>query len=187
MKQEISEKQTTSQQKNSDLEVLNIGHFYKKFLKEKKSYDPSLFAINKKTKAKRKRQVTLKEFRRIISTYLKIYFFELYLNRKTMYFFLGGFMKIVISKSWSRLQKRGFSKVQTLHNSDRAFLLYWYMRPTKKMYYMVKIKKLTGKHNVVPKIEKIFNDNYNKDLLPIFTEEEKKGRINQTLFRCIHP
>lgn len=186
MKQEISKNQDQSNQtKKSDLEILNIDYFFKLFLKEKKRYAPSLFSINKPVKKIRPRKITLKEYVLIVSTYLKIYFNELYLNRKTMYFFLGGFMKVVTSYNWTKMQRRGYHKEKTLHIVDKPLILFWYMRPSTKMFYMVKLKKLTGKRNAIPKIEKVFLNNFNKDLLPIFTEEQKKGRINKTLYRCI--
>ena len=50
---------------------------------------------------------------------------------------------------------------------------------------MVKIKKQSGSTNMITKIESIFKKNNNTDLLPIFTEERKKGKINKTLYRCI--
>lgn len=181
--EEIIQKQT--REKSSDLEVLNINFFYKLFLKEKKSYDPSLFCIGKKTRKKRKRKVTIKEYRKVIYTYLKIYFYELYLLKKPMYFFFGGFMKIVLYPTWKRLQKRGFNKKEELHESERAFGLFWYMRPTKRYHFMIKLVKLTGKTNMIPKIESVFTRAEDKDLLPIFGEEWERAKQNKTLYRCI--
>lgn len=173
------------QQKNSDLEVLNINHFYNLFLKEKKSYAPSFFNIDKKIKRGNKRKPTLQEYKKIIFQYLKIYFHELYLLRKTMYFFLGGFMKIATYPDFINNQRRGYKKEKEICVGSKPLCLYWFMRPSKKMYYMTAIKKLTGSTNQIPKIEKIFNDNYDKDLLPTFTKEQKKGKLNKTLYRCI--
>lgn len=51
---------------------------------------------------------------------------------------------------------------------------------------MVKIKKQSGTGNMITKIEAIFKKNNNTDLLPIFTEERRKGKNNKTLYRCIH-
>ena len=50
---------------------------------------------------------------------------------------------------------------------------------------MVKLKKLTGSTNMLPKIEALFNRNHNKDFLPIFTEEQRKGKKDKTLYKCI--
>lgn len=185
MKQETPEESQVKKAKTSELEVLNIDFFYKKFKKEKKLYVPSLFGI--KTRAVKPRALTFKEYKKIISTFLKIYFFELYMTKKTMYFFLCGFMKLTTSPTWTKLKKRGYSKEKTLHVVDKALVWFWYMRPSEKTFLMVKISKLTGLNNMIPKIEKIFNNNNDKDLLPIFTEERKKGKINKTLYRCTHP
>jgi hypothetical protein len=177
--------QNITQEKNCKPQVLNISYFYSLFLKEKKSYAPSLFCIGEKTRKKRPRKVTLQEYKKIVYEYLKIYFFELYINSSKMYFPLGGLMKIVTYSSWIRKQKRGNSKIKEYCKADKAIGLFWYSRPSRKMFWLVNIKKLTGKTNMIPKIEKIFNQNQDKDLLPIFTEERKKGKLNKTLYRCI--
>lgn len=177
--------QKQTQEKSSDLEVLTIKYFYNLFLKEKKSYAPSLFSINKKTRKKRKRKVELKEFKKVIYAYLKIYFYELYFLKKPMYFFLGGFMKVVLYHTWTGVQRRGTKQKKEFHESEKAFGLFWYMRPTMKTHYFVKLKKLTGTTNIIPRIEKTFSQTEDKDLLPIFTEERKRAKTNKTLYRCI--
>ena len=177
--------QNITQEKNCKPLVLNINYFYSLFLKEKKSYAPSLFSIGEKTRRTIPRKPTLKEYKKIVYTYLKIYFFELYINRFKMYFPLGGLMKVVTISSWIHKQKRGYSKEKEYCKADKAFGLYWYSRPSPKMFFMVALKKLTGKTNMIPKIEKIFSQNQDKDLLPIFTNEQKKGKLNKTLYRCI--
>ena len=178
--------QNLIQEKNCNLETLNVSYFYKLYLKEKKKYPPSLFCINKTTKLKRPRTATFKEFKTVIYEYLKIYFFELFMNKVPMYFFLTGFMRTVTYAPWTRKQSRSNLKEKTLCYSSGAIGLFWYYRPTMKSYYFVKIKKMSGSTNMITKIEQIFKKNNNKDLLPIFTEERKKGKINKTLYRCIH-
>ena len=187
MKPEISEAilPNITQEKNYDLEVINIPYFYKLFLKEKKRYTPSLFCIGTTIRKKRPRFPTLQEFKKVVYEYLKIYFFELYMNKIPMYFCLGGFMKIVTYLPWVTKQSRSNLKVKVQCGSQGAFGLFWYYRPTTKMFHMVKIKKQAGSGNMITKIEQIFRDNHNKDLLPIFTDERKKGKKNKTLYRCI--
>lgn len=169
---------------NSDIEVFNINFFYKKFQTEKRRYHPSLFCIGEKTKKKRKKGVSFSLYKKIVLEYLKLYFFELYMNSNPEYFPLGGFVKKVLYSKWARFQSRGKTK-KTLTVSEGAIGLFWYMRPSIKMYYMVSLKKLTGSSNRIPKIEKIFKDNFNKDLLPIFKTEIKKGSKNKTLYRYV--
>lgn len=187
MKQEILEamSQNITKEKNCNLLVLNINYFYNLFLKEKKKYSNSLFFTNTKTKIKKRRSPSLLEFKKIVYEYLKTYFFELYINPIKTYFFLGGFMRIVIISSWGRKQKRGYSDKLEYCRVDKAIGLFWFYRPSLKMHFMVALKKLTGSSNMIPKIEKIFKQNQDKDLLPTFTEELKKGKINKTLYRCI--
>lgn len=171
MKQEISDTtlQSNTQEKNSKLEVLNINHFHQKFLKEQQNENA----------------ISLKLFKKIVYEYLKIYFYELYFLRVTKYFFLGGKMKIVTYPTWVKKQRRGRSAEETLHRSERPLGLFWFLRPSRRMYFMVKLKKLTGSTNILPKIEQSFLQKFDKDLLPIFTNEQKKGRENKTLYRCI--
>jgi len=187
MKQAIHKTQPnhTIQTEKSKIEILRVSYFYDLFLKEKKRYAPSLFTIDQKVKAKRKRKPTLKEFKQIIYQYLKIYFYELYMGRKAAYFFLGGFMKVVTTQSLAKYQLRGRERKKTLIVTNKPLGLFWFMKPTEKMHYMVILNKLTGSSNILPKIEKTFKQNYDKDLLPIFTNEQKKGKINKTLYRCI--
>lgn len=160
--------QNSIQEKNCKLDVLNIDHFHKLYKKEK-----------------RKRSFPLKDFKLIISTFLKIYFYELYMDRVPKYFFLGGKMKIVIYEKWAKKQRVGKSEEKVFVKSDNAFGLFWYDRLTPKLFFMVKIIKRTGSRTFIPKIEKTFKANHDKDLLPIFTKEQKKGITNKTLFRCI--
>ena len=188
MKQETSEvvMQNTIQEKNcKPEETLNIKYFYNLFIKTKKRYPESYFAIDKKINKKRKRFIALKEYKKIIYSYLKIYFTELYMANIPKYFFLGGKMKIVRYSTWVNKQPKGHSKELKFCKADNALGLFWFLRPSKKTLYMVKIKKLTGSTNAIPQIEKRFNQIHNKDLLPIFTEERKKGMKHKTLFKCI--
>ena len=61
--------QNITKEKNYNLRILSINYFYKLFLKEKKKYAPSLFCINKTTRRKRPRTVTLREFKTVIYEY----------------------------------------------------------------------------------------------------------------------
>jgi hypothetical protein len=169
--------------RSSDIEVLGIKDFYNQFVKEKRRYAPSLFCIGTKTKLKRKKPVELKLYKKIILEYLKLYFYDFYMNQNSIYFPLGGFLKKVVYPKWVRMMRRGSSEKQ-LSGGDKAIGLFWYMRATKKMFYMVELKKLTGSTNRLPKIEAACMQNSNKDLLPIFKTEIKKARKNKTLYLC---
>lgn len=185
MKQETLDitSQSKTQEKNCSLEVLSIDFFYKKFAREKRRYAPSLFCVNEVTRKKRPQQVSFSLYKKIVSEYLRIYFFYFFFSEKPVYFPLGGFLKKVACQSWMRKMKRGNGPEQ-ICGGNKPVGLFWFLRPSAKMWYMVGIKKLTGKHNRLPKLEKTYRQNFDKDLLPIFTEEAKRARTNKTLFIC---
>ena len=112
MKQEITDIMlpNQTQEKNCDLEVINIVFFYKKFLKEKRRYAPSLFCVNKKTRKTRPQKVSLMLYKQIVLQYLKLYFFSFYMTEGSFYFPLGGFLKKVTYPKWVRVMRRGGSK-----------------------------------------------------------------------------
>lgn len=172
MKQETSDKTypTKTQEKSSEIKVLSIKYFYNLFIKKRSS---------------RKKKISFLDFRKIVTNYLSVYFHELYYKGGPLYFFFGGKMKLVTYKSWVKIQNRVNSNKPVLHRINKPIGLFWYLRPSMRLFFMVKIKKLTGKKNRLPKIEAIFNNNNDKDLLPIFTEEQKKGKIDKTLYKCI--
>ena len=187
MKQETLETspQSKTQEQSSKLQVLNIPHFYKKYINQKNpKHRPQQFSTDEKIKLIRKRNPTLNEFKIIVKQYLTIYFYELYMNKVPSYFFLGGMMRVCVCHPWvmNTFKKKGKTIIS---GSSGAFTLFWYLRPSEKINFMVKLVKLTGSSNVIPEIERIFKKHHNKDLLHIFTHERKKAFLNKTLFRCI--
>lgn len=174
MKQETEETtvQNSIPEKKSKerIDVLNIGHFYKLFQKEKRRYAISLFSVSK---SRTKKELPIKLYKEIVKEYLKIYFYEFYFFDNSVYFPWGGLLKKVSYPKW-RFGKSG---------SDGAIGLFWYLRPSKKMFFMVDILKTTGSTNQIPKIEARFKKNKNQDLLPIFTQERDKCKSNRTLYR----
>lgn len=173
-----------TQEKNSKPEVLNISYFYNLFAKEKKRYAPSLFHLDKKIKAKRPEIVSLRIYKKIILEFLKIYFYEFYWKNGPSYFFLGGLVKKVLTKKWSRKQKLRNSEKTIVRRTDGAIQFFWYMRPSIKFFHMVKLTKLTGKTNQLPVIEQQYLKIHDKNLLPIFGEERKNAKTNKYLYRC---
>jgi len=105
------------------------------------------------------------------------------MRKKSIYFPLGGFMKKVRYPKWVRFMAKGSSD-KRISGGSNAIGLFWYLRGSQKMHYMVTLKKLTGSSNRIPEIEKVYNSNFNKDLLPIFSEELKKAKTNKTLYLC---
>jgi hypothetical protein len=154
--------QNNTQGKNSKLEVLNIDYFYNLFIKKTPS---------------KKKTVPLKIFKKIIRAYLRVYFYELFMSKSPMYFPLGGKMKIVTYPPRFHLKNKMYI--------EKSFGLFWYDRIIPKFFFFVRLNKMIGKHNYIPKIQRLFKTNHDKDLLPIFIQELKKGITNKTLFRCI--
>ena len=169
--------------RSSDIDVINIAHLFRNFELEKRRFSPSLFCTGTKVKKIRKVPVPLNVYRKIVLEYLKVYFFDFYMTQKSVYFPLGGFLKKVRYPKWVRYMAKGKGPKQ-ISGGNNAIGLFWYVRPTMKMYHMVTIKKLTGSSNRLPIIEKIYNSNFNKDLLPIFSVELKKAKENKTLYIC---
>ena len=159
-------------------EVINIDYFFAKFEKEKRRYPPSFFCTDKEVKAKRTQFVDFRLYKKIVLEYFKMYFFDFYMTQKAIYFPLGGFMKKVRFDSGVKSQRKKKAY------SDGAIGFFWYQRPSKKMAYMVLIKKLTGSSNRIPKIEELYKSNFNKDLLPIFDREIKKQYANKNMYIC---
>jgi hypothetical protein len=168
---------------NKDTQSIGVDHFFDMFSKEKRRYPPSFFCISKPSKLKRKKPIDHILYRKIILEYLKLYFFDFYLKKGALYFPLGGFLKKVLYPKWSRFQARGSSKKQ-ISGTEGSIGLFWYMRPSSRMYYMVKIKKLTGSSNRLPKLESRFKNIINKDLIPIFKPELSRKKENKTLYIC---
>lgn len=164
-------------------EVFSVDYFYKLFTREKRRYPPSFFCTDKKTKLIRPKSVDKKLFKKIILEYFKMYFFEVYMKQSAIYFPLGGFMKKVKYSKWNAWMPKGKAG-KKLNQSDGAIGLFWYQRASKKMAYMVMLKKLTGSSNRIPKIEEIYKTNFNKDLLPIFEQEIKKQYAQKNLYLC---
>ena len=169
--------------KSSDKEVLNIKDFYKTFEKRKQKYPPGYFDVNTKTKAKRKQSVSLMIFKKIIKQYLKIYFYDFYNNKLALYFPLGGWMKKVALNPFINKQQRS-NKQDVLCRSDGTIAWFWFQRPSRKIFYLVDIHKLTGSTNQIPKLEAEWLSKNDKDILPIFTQETRKFRHKNMFFIC---
>ena len=170
-------------EKSSTNKVLNIKDFHKTFEKRKLKYPPGYFAVSKKTKLKRKTLVPFTLFKTIIKQYLKFYFFDFYNNKFPIYFPLGGWMKKVLFRPFINLQKRGNQDAQVVR-SDGSIGWFWYLRPSRHVFYMVDIHKLTGSTNQIPLMEASWLAANDKDILPIFTNETRKFRHKNMFFIC---
>jgi len=159
-------------------EVLNIKFFFEIFNKENHKYARELFHTDHKVKRGGRQKVDKKLYKRIVLEFFKMYFFEFFSINKSLYFPFGGYIKKVVYPTWVRFQKGRKA------GGDKALGIYWYLRPSQKMYFMVELKKLTGTTNRIPVLEAHYKNSFNKDLLPIFKTELKQSKKNKTLYLC---
>ena len=168
---------------NNETQSIGVDHFYDIFHKEKRRYPPSFFCVSKPSKLKRKVPIDHILYKKIILEYLKQYFFDFYSTQKSIYFPLGGFMKKVVYPKWRQYMSKGKGE-KRLSGSEGSIGLFWYQRPSSRMFYMVQIKKLTGSSNRLPKLEGRFKNIINKDLIPIFKPEINKKKETKSLYLC---
>lgn len=159
---------------------VNINHFYNIYKKEKRPEYPSLFSFNKKT-----RKVNFVEFKLIVKTFLTIYFKELYFLKKPKPFFFGGYLKLVIYNKWIHKQKVPYKNEYKHSQNNNAVGLFWYLRPSRYFYKRLKLIKLTGKYNALPKIEKTIKQNEDIDNIPIFINEKRRLKKEKQLYRYV--
>lgn len=162
---------------NDDTHSVGIGYFFDIFDKQKRRYPPSFFCVSNPSKLIRKKPVKSLLYRKIVLEYLKFYFYDFYMKKESVYFPLGGFVKKIIYPKWRNKKQPG-------KGSDGSIGLFWYQRPSSRMFYMVKLKKLTGSSNRLPKMEQQFKNIINKDLIPIFKPEFNRKKENKSLYLC---
>lgn len=176
--------QNSTTQKSIKEEVLSVKHFFKLYEKEKRKYPSFLFCLNGSIKAKKRKSVDFNLFKKIVKNYLTVYFYNFYMSKGSRYFPLGGFMKKVLYDQWREPDDFRRRPDGTRMGSDGSIGLFWYMRPTRKIYYMTKLIKMAGSTSSLMKIENIYKNNNDKDLLPNFVSEIKKAQNNKTLVKC---
>ena len=122
--------------------------FYEDFLPEDLGIDSSHDRID----------MPLLLFKKIIKTYLEIYFSKLYFsNRKSLYFFLGGRMKVVAIPPFKSPHHNKITRAVP------GWL--WYLRPSFESWYFVKLRKLTGTTNIMTKFDERYIAEKNVDSL----------------------
>jgi hypothetical protein len=162
---------------NGEFKTISVKDFFVDF---KKVYKPSM--INESDKGRKKTKPSFILIKKIIKTYLLIYFFDLYMNQKVLYFHFGGYLKKV---QLTKKMKNVYSKDKTkLQYSNNGIGLFWFNKPNKKVHFFSRLIKLTGSTNELPKIEMIYRENYDIDLLPIFTSEYLNALEVKSLYVC---
>lgn len=165
----------------------NIGteELFEEYQKKKRTYNGSFFdskyGYNPKDK---KVKIGIALFKKILLTYLQLYFWQLYMNGSSRYFFLGGLMKLTAYEKITKVKRNNKNNTKKVTQTNRSISLYWYLRPSVRMFYMVDIIKLTGSTNRIPMIERVHAKSFDKDLLPIFIDELRRDKKNKTQYLC---
>jgi hypothetical protein len=131
----------------NDNEVIRFKYFYDLFLKRKRLYPSSYFMFVTKT---RKKQLPLEKklFKKIISTYLDIYFNEFYFEEKPKYFMLSGELDKALGARTAINSKKGiFREINSIG-------WVWYLRPSIPFVSNIRLIKLKGSTSRVGKLEK---------------------------------
>ena len=139
-----------------DKEHIFIKDIFKTF--NKRYWTKDIDTTYKKRGAS-KNPLDIKLYKKIVKTYLLIYFNELYFGKyPEMYFFLGGKMKLARSDSkWSNTLK--------VLTQTKVSLL-WFKRPHASIWKAVKIRKLNGSTNIFCNLDVKFLELYDVSLVP---------------------
>lgn len=130
-----------------DDEVIRLKYFYNLFVKRKRLYPSSYFLFVTNT---RKKSLPLERplFKKIISTYLDIYFNEFYYEDKTKYFMLSGQLEKAKGSPIIINSKKG------IFNESNSIGWVWFLRPSIPFSSNLKLIKLKGSTSRVGKLEK---------------------------------
>lgn len=165
--------------KSSEYDKISVSYFYK--LYEKKNIRHRVNTYDKESNRNGRRIIPAILFRKIIYTYLKLFFFEFYSMNAPSYFPWGGYIKKVASNKAVRDTNRNGNKKRIVKN--RTISWFWFLRPNMRMGYMIKLTKMTGSTNIIPKIEAWYRTNFDIDKLPTFNEERIKKKRNKTIIK----
>ncbi len=113
--------------------------------------------------------------KKIIKTFLEIYFIDLYFSgKKVLYFFLGGRMRLVAIAPILSIQH---------HKMTRTTIgWHWFERPCREVWLYVKLRKRTGSTNIIPKFDNRYIKENDVDMLQTAQSAKKQGIINKTNF-----
>lgn len=161
--------ETPSNSKNSR-EVFGVKYFYEKFSIK---HHPQMF---EKTKNVRPRKIPISLYKQILIQYFDIYFKEIYFFSGPSYFlYTGSLEKVRYSQKVLRNYKGSFIKKPTI-----GFM--WYLRPSELFYFCCKIKKMIGSTNRIPKIEKLFKNSNDIELIVNFDDAIRANNLRKNNF-----
>lgn len=148
--------------------VYDSEFFYSQY---DRKYSPELLGL----KGKRPVKIDKSLYDKILREYWDLYFKEIYFLNKPIYFlYTGSLEKVLCSPTVIK------TKIKKVTNS--VINLFWSKRPNQMFFCMVKFAKLTGKQNAIPKIELMYKNNFDINLIANFEQVIKEARRNDNLY-----
>jgi len=167
---------TTRKLKNSKKERISYKDIFKEYQKEnkKKFYPSELNSLRKRKSTDTMEHVDFFLFKKIISTFVRVFITDLY-KKKESYFFFGG--RIAITALSPKYRKN-------IGISSLTFSYVWYNRPSERFWYMVRLLKVLGNSKIV-KLEQEMKEANIIDNFPNFKKLKRKLRKSNLLYKCI--
>lgn len=154
--------------------VLGLKYFYNLFAKSKRYFPTFYFMFPIKTR-KKKLLVEWNLYRKIIETYLDIYFNEFYYFKSPKYFLLSGNLMKVKSKS--------FFKNKTGNHQGRNVIWIWYNRPSFAYFSNIRILKLKGSSSKVGRLDRNYKIDNDVELLESYHSALQKMKEPNKFFK----
>ena len=150
--------------------VYGVVNFYENY---NKKHPPGMF---EKTKNVRPKKIPISLYKQILIQYFAIYFKEIYFFSGPSYFlYTGSLEKVRYSQKVLRNYKGSFIKKPTT-----GFM--WYLRPSELFYFCCKLKKMIGSTNRIPKIEKLFKNTNDIELIVNFDDAIRTNNLRKNNF-----
>lgn len=130
-----------------DLKI-DLDYFHKHYHRK---YLPELIG----RRGKNERKIDKDLYKRIFMEYWDVYFKEIYFKNENSYFLYTGVMEKISFAECCLKKTDTEGNVWYEHRPD-ALGFAWYERPSLLFHWGVKILKLSGSSNRMPKIEKLF-------------------------------
>lgn len=146
-------------------EVYGLKYFYSKF---DKKYTPALLGEKKGIRPKK---ITISLYEKILMEYLDIYFKEIYFINGPSYFLYTGMLQKVKYRPRVIINRN----IKKIISSSIGFM--WYQRPSELFFLCCKLVKLTGKTNKIPKIENLYKNNFDMNLIVNFEDAIQNEKL----------
>jgi hypothetical protein len=116
-------------------------------------------------------------YKKVVSTYLDIYFNEFYYINRPKYFPLSGKLKMAKGKGFFRNNKT------QLHHMSRSIVWIWYERPSFAYFANIRILKLKGSTSRVGKLDRNFKTDNDVELLQTHHKVLQELKYNDKFFK----